>query len=292
LDTSSVPLPEIDRVKADPVLSEDFFSAPDSCTYYYGFANDKAPFDDVRVRRAFTQSIDKQSLIDNVTKGGQIPATSFAPPGIFGAPEPGLVGLPYDAASAKADLQSYLDEKGMTIDDFNALDIILMHITSEGYARIAAAIQQMWADTLGVEIRVENQELKVFLKTRSSDTPLADMPHIAHNGWCADYADENNWVHEIMNADEGANDLRRVSGTFDALTKQAQAEPDPAVRAELYKEAERVIAEDEVAYAPIYHYTTVNVTKPWLDRNFPNIIGQDFYNWTLDMDAKLAAQGQ
>jgi len=289
VDYAAVPLPEIDRVKADPVLSEDFYNAPAACTYYYGFANDKAPFDDVRVRRAFTQSIDKESLIANVTKGGQIPATTFAPPGIFGAVEPGTVGLQYDPAAAKASLQEYLDEKGMTIEDFNALDIVLMHNTSEGHARIAAAVQQMWADTLGVTLRIENQEWKVFLKTRSADTPLADMPHIARNGWCADYADQNNWVHEVMNADEGGNDLRRVSGEFDALTKQAQAEPDPAVREKLYAEAERIIAVDEVAYAPVYHYTTVGVAKPWLTRNYPNIIGQDFYNWTIDWDAKLAA---
>ena len=93
LDTTGVPLPEMDRVKADPVLSEELRIAPDACTYYYGFTNNKAPLDDVRVRRAFSQAIDRQSLSDNVLKGGQIPATSFAPPGIFGAPAPGEVGL-------------------------------------------------------------------------------------------------------------------------------------------------------------------------------------------------------
>ena len=137
------------------MLSADFYSAPTPCTYYYGFTNTKAPFDDVRVRTAFSQAIDRQSLIDNVTKGGQIPATSFAPPGIFGAPEPGTVGLGYDADAAKAALQSYLDENGMTIDDLNAMDIVLMHNTSEGHARIAAAIQQMWADVLGAQVRVD-----------------------------------------------------------------------------------------------------------------------------------------
>jgi oligopeptide transport system substrate-binding protein len=289
VDTVSVPLPEIDRVKADPVLSEDFYNAPAACTYYYGFTNDKPPFDDHRVRKAFSQAIDRQSLIDNVTKGGQIPATSFAPPGIFGAPAPGTVGLGFDADAAKAYLQEYLDEKGMTLEDFNAMDIVLMHNTSEGHARIAAAIQQMWADTLGVEVRIENQEWKVYLKTIEKDTPLDQMPHVWRMGWCADYADENNWIHEVFNADEGANDLRRESGEMDEITVQAARETDADKRYELYAEAERLLAEVETAYAPIYHYTTVNVTKPWLTRNFPNIIGNDFYNWVIDWDAKLAA---
>ena len=290
LDTVAVPLPEMDRVKADPVLGEEYYNAPDAATYYYGYSNDKAPFDDQRVRQAFSQAIDRQSLIDNVLKGGQIVATSFAPPGIFGAPAPGTVGFGYDPDAAKASLQAYLDEKGMTIDDFNALDIVLMHNTSEGHARIAAAIQQMWADVLGAEVRIENQEWKVYLKTIEFDTPLAEMPHIWRMGWGADYADQNNWVHEVFNADEGANDLRRVSGEFDALTVQAARESDPAVREELYKEAERILAEVETAYIPLYHYAFNNVTKPWLDRNYPNIIGNDFYNWVIDMDAKLAGQ--
>jgi oligopeptide transport system substrate-binding protein len=176
-----------------------------------------------------------------------------------------------------------------------------MHNTSEGHARIAAAIQQMWADTLGVNVQVENQEWAVFLTTIDATTPVEDAPHIYRYGWCADYADENNWVHEVFNATAGANGLRRncqdpncgevTNSEFDEITYQAQAEQDPAVRAELYAEAERILAVDEVAYAPIYHYTTVAVTKPWLDRNYPTVGWDDWYRWTIDMDAKLAAQG-
>ena len=300
LDTVPVPLPEIDRVKADPVLSAEFVNAPAACTYYYGFTNNKPPFDDVRVRTAFTQAIDRQSLIDNVTKGGQIPATTFAPPGIFGAPEAGTLGLPSDPAAAQAAFQEYLDEMGMTVDDFNALGVTLMHNTSEGHARIAAAIQQMWADTLGVTVNVENQEWAVYLDTVQKSTPLADMPHVWRMGWCADYADENNWVHEVFNSAEGANRLRRGCSDdvcteitpmeYDELTVAAQSETDPAKRAEMYAQAEDILAAQEVAYAPIYHYTTVNVTKPWLQRNFPLLGGNDFFNWTIDQAAQMDAQ--
>jgi len=301
LDTAGVPLPEIDRVKADPTLSAEFYNAPAACTYYYGFINTKYPFDDVNVRKAFVQSIDRQSLIDNVLKGGQIPATSFAPPGIFGAPPQGEVGLPYDPEAAKASLQTFLDENSMTLDDFNALGITLMYNTSEGHARIAAAIQQMWKDNLGVDVNVENQEWAVYLDTVQKTTPVEDAPHIFRMGWCADYPDENNWVHEVFNSDAGANRLRRncldpncgetTTSTFDELTVQAQTETDPEKRAEIYREAEKILAEDEAAYAPIYVYTTVQVTKPWLTRNYPLMGGNDFFNWTIDQAAKMAAQG-
>ncbi len=297
LDTTGVPSADIDRVKADPVLSAEFVNAPYPCTYYYGFTNNKPPMDDVRVRAAFSMAIERQSLIDNVTKGGQEPATSFAPPGIFGAPEPGTVGLGTDVAAAQASLQEYLDENGMTVEDFNALNVTLMHNTSEGHASIAAAIQQMWLDNLGVEVQVENQEWKVYLDTIGNDTDLAEMPHIFRLGWCADYADENNWIHEVFNANSGANRLRRgcvdetcsetVGNEFDALTVQAGREQDPAIRAELYAQAEDMLAREEAAYAPIYHYTTVGVTKPWLTRTYAPVGGEQWFTWTIDQAAQM-----
>ena len=302
LDTAGVPLPEMDRVKADPELGEELVIVPRACTYYYDFNMKKEPFDDLRVRQAFSYAIDRQSLIDNVTKGGQIPASSFAPPGIFGAPAPGTVGAFYDPEAAKALFQDYLDEIGMTVEEFNDLDIVLMHNTDEGHALIAAAIQQMWTDTLGVEMRVENQEWGVFLGTRYNFSPIEEAAHIYRDGWCADYADENNWVYEVFHATDSGNTARRgcvddncseiVTDEFDALIEEAQVEVDPAVRTELYAQAEQLLAVDLAAYAPIYHYTTVNVAKPWLTRTFPSVAAPAMFTWSIDWAAKTAALGE
>ncbi len=298
LDSAPVPQAETDRVKADPVLSAEYYQAPRACTYFYGFINNKPPTDDVRVRKAFSMTVDKQSLIDNVLKGGQLPAGFFAPPGIFGRPDDDAgIGLPYDPAAANALLDEYLTEKGITRDDLN---ITLMYNTSEGHAAIAAAIQQMWLDNLGVSVNVENQEWSVYLDTLTNTTPLADAPNIYRLGWCADYADENNWVYEVFNAESGANELRRgcvddvcqeiVPQEFDNLTEQARSETDPAVRKELYTESERLLSEVEAAYIPIYFYTTVAVTKPYLERTYPSVGFHAFYEWKIDWAAKQAAQ--
>jgi oligopeptide transport system substrate-binding protein len=86
MDVAAVPLADIDRVKADPTLSKEFTQAPNLCTYYYGFNITAPVVDDVRVRRALSMAVDRQALIDNVTKGGQEPAQWFARPGLAGAP--------------------------------------------------------------------------------------------------------------------------------------------------------------------------------------------------------------
>jgi oligopeptide transport system substrate-binding protein len=300
LDTAAVPLPEMDRVKADSVLSGEFTSVPVNCTYYYGFTNNKPPFDDARVRRAFSAAIDRQSLIDNVLKGGQTPASFFTNPVNFGAPAADSgIGLGYDPELAQAELQSYLDENGMTIEDFNALGVVLMHNTSEAHAQIAAAIQQMWQDTLGATVTVENQEFGVYLATLEKDAPLADAPHIWRLGWCADYPDANNWLLEVFSID-GSNSTRRncldetcsqvEPSEYDELVRQAQVSQDPEERIALYAQAEEILADTEAAIANIYFYTSANVSKPWLTRTFAS---HDYFpSWSLDMEAKQASLGE
>jgi oligopeptide transport system substrate-binding protein len=302
LDNTAPPLEEMDRIKGDPVLGPELYIAPALCTYYYGFTNNKPPFDDPLVRAAFSAAIDRQSLIDNVTKGGQLPANTFAPAGIFGnaASDPNIAPWLLDYEQGKQKAKEWLAEAGYPNGE-GFPTVTLMHNTSEGHRAIAEAIQAMWRDTLNVNVEVTNQEWGVYLDTLRNSTPLADMPHIWRLGWCADYADENNWVHEVFNNQEGANNLRRgcLDETctqteelpFDKLTKDAGAAQDPQARKDMYREAERLLVEDEAAYAPIYYYTTVNLNKPWLTRTYQALGGQHWDKWTIDWEAKKAATG-
>ncbi len=301
LDVTGPPLEEMDRVKSDAVLSKELYIAPDLCTYYYGFTNNKPPFDNPLVRKAFSAAIDRQALIDNVTKGGQLPANTFAPKGIFGnaAGDQDIAPWALDPELGKAKAKEWLAEAGYP-DGKGFPTVTLMHNTSEGHRAIAEAIQAMWRDTLGVEVEVTNQEWGVYLDTLKNSTALDDMPHIWRLGWCADYADQNNWVHEVFNNQEGANRLRRGCTDetcteaneleFDKITKQAGQEQDPDVRKELYKKAEKILSEEEAAYAPIYYYTQVVLNKPWLNRTYQALGGQHWDKWTIDWEAKKAAR--
>jgi len=309
LDYESPPLEEMDRVKADPVLSKELLIAPRLCTYYYGFTNNKPPFDNVLVRRAFSAAIDRKSLVEEVLKGGQQPANTFAPPGIFGnaAFDPDIApwalpeekgGWGYEKAVEQA--RAWLAEAGYPGGE-GFPKVTLMHNTSEGHRRIAEAITAMWREALGVEVEITDQEWKVYLKTIKKDTPLEDMPHIWRLGWCADYPDQNNWVHEVFNATAGANRLRRncadptcteIGETeFDKLTRAAGIEQDPAKRAEMYKRAEKILVEEEAAMAPIYYYTRVVCTKPWLHRTYSPLGLGHVHLWTIDWEAKKKARG-
>jgi oligopeptide transport system substrate-binding protein len=294
------PLEEMDRVRQDPVLSQEFVIASALCTEYYGFTNNKPPFDDPLVRRAFSAAIDRFSLAENVLKGGQIPANSFAPPGIFGnvAGDPEIAPWILDPELGREKAQDWLAEAGYPGGE-GFPTVTVMYNTSEAGRSVVEALQAMWRETLGVEVEANNQEWGVYLETLKNDTPLDEMPHVWRLGWCADYADQNNWVHEVFNAEEGANPLRRgcVDATctqiepleFDELTAQAGKETDPEVRKAIYREAERLLVEEEAACAPLFYYTDPDLTKPWLKRTYQRLGGQHFDKWTIDWEAKQAA---
>jgi oligopeptide transport system substrate-binding protein len=288
------PLPDMDRIKADPQLSQELFIAPRLCTYYYGFVNSKPPFDDVTVRKAFAAAIDRQSLIDNVLKGDQLPAHSFAPPGIFGNVADDMSIGSWMVMDSYADqvkqAQDWLAEAGYP--EGEGINATLMFNTSEAHAQIAQAVQAMWAEAFPkANISIENQEFSVYLKTLLPDSPDQDKPEIYRLGWCADYPDENNWLNEVYNSKSSQNYAKYFNPDFDALVEQAAKETDPEIRKDLYKQAETMFMDDQ-GIAPIYYYTYVRLYKPWLTKVVIGPVGGDpVAEWEIDWAAKTEARG-
>jgi len=92
----------IKRLKADPIRSNELDFVPKLTTYYVGFNTKKAPFDSAKVRRAFAMAIDRQGIVKAFVSGDVV-ATSFTPPGVFGSPaaDPNFKGITYDPKAAK-----------------------------------------------------------------------------------------------------------------------------------------------------------------------------------------------
>jgi oligopeptide transport system substrate-binding protein len=284
LERSNVPLADLDRVRADPVLSEELYIAEDGCTYFYGYNTQKPPVDNVHMRRALSHAIDRLGLVENVTKGGQTPAQWFCRPGMTGCPtmeDHPDTGIKSDVEAAQAELQAYLDEMGYaSVDEIP--EIVLMYNTSEGHKRIAEAISEMWRETLGIEVTVTNQEWKVYLATLDTE---GASPQVWRLGWCLDYPDANNWTYEVMACggfDENAT--MWCNEEFTAMGEEAAVEPDPVKRQDMYAAMEDILCYEDAAIAPIYWYTTVEVTKPYVNRGYSSHGHQTFEFWSLDLE--------
>jgi oligopeptide transport system substrate-binding protein len=171
------------------------------------------------------------------------------------------LGIGYDPEGAKKELQAYLDEKKITKDQIPPITLTANQV--EGHVKIAEAIQQMWQDVLGVKVDVQTQEWKVFLKTLQTDSP-----QIWRLGWNADYPDANNFDREVFRSDSGQNYTKWKSDEYDKLVDEAARESNTAKRVALYRQAEDILVSKDAALIPIYWYTRLTMTKPYVQRTF------------------------
>ena len=273
IQVSEVPNSAIDRVKADAHLSAGYNVTFGTCTYYYGFNVRKAPFDDARAVRAFSMAIDRQSIADNVTRAGETPAGFFTLPSLNAAPQQAdypEYAIGTDIEGAKALWEEYLAETGKTSADFN---LTILHNNSSLHAAVAQAIQQMWAETLGVQVNIAAQDFGTYLDARAD----ADIFRAA---WCFDYPDTNNFMfdvfHSSVSPDNGFNNAE-----FDALVEQAATAATEEERTALYAQAENILVNTSASIAPIYYYVTKDLTAPGVERTNSVITREYYEKWDI-----------
>lgn len=231
---SRLPALEIERLKTNPA----YRNAPFLRGYYYGFNIEKAPFNDVRVRRAFSLAVDRQQIV-SLLKGGQIPATSWVPKGMLGY-EPNI-GLKLDIQKAKKLLAEagYPEGKGFPAVTF-------MFDTRDDNKVIAERLQAMWKQNLGVDLRAQNEDWKVYLNRMKSDTPS-----MYRMGWGADYPDPDNFLN-LFTSYSGNNYTKWKNKDYDSLIEKAAAEPSTTKRLAYYKKAQKLLTEDDAVIIPLF----------------------------------------
>jgi oligopeptide transport system substrate-binding protein len=274
--TETVSIADIPRIQADPVLSLEYSSSPQSCTYYAGFSVGVPPMDNVHLRKALSYAVDRQDIIDNILQGGQTVAPFFSNPTMNAAPLvenfPDL-GIGYDPDLAREELDLALADLGLS-DASELPAITYLFNTSSAHQAIAEAMQAMWADELGVQVELTNQEFATYLDQR------ATFP-VWRAGWCSDYPDNNNFLFDVFHSSSQNNDTGWSNPAFDALVEQAATETDTAVRIDLYSQAEAILINEDSVILPIYFYAGNEMTKPYVERTFALGGQQYFYNWDI-----------
>lgn len=240
--------------------------------YFYQFNTTEPPFNNAKIRKAFAMSINRQTLIDSVTMGGQTPAFGFVPPGLIGEKEEFRTEVPdnyftEDAEEAKKLLAEGMQELGLT--EFP--QVSLTYNTDDNNKKIAEAIVEMWRTNLGVDVGIENQEWGVFLQNRNSLNY-----QIARSGWFADYDDPMTFI-DLFSSWSGNNGSGFANDKYDALVKEAYATNEPSARMKAMAEAEKILM-DEMPIIPLYYYTNVYMIKPDIKGVFNDFSGA--IDWT------------
>jgi oligopeptide transport system substrate-binding protein len=261
--TETLPLTKIDFYKSH--YPQYLKIEPFLGSYYYDINVTKPPLNDKRIRRALALTIDRKSLVEDVLRGGQLPAYYLTPPGTAGYTCRSEVHE--DIAEAKRLLAEagYPDGKG-----FPAIE--LLYNTLEAHRIIAESIQQMWKKNLGIDVQLVNQEWKVYL-----DSQHTLNYQISRASWIGDYNDPNTFL-DMWTTDNGNNRTGWSNREYDRLIVEAARTTDPRQRLEVFQKAEAVLL-DELPMIPIYFYTLTTARRPEVKGWHPTILNNHPYKY-------------
>jgi oligopeptide transport system substrate-binding protein len=255
IDITDVSSSDVQTV-LDPTnpLHADLHTDVSLCTNYVTFDVTQPPFDDVKVRQAFTMAFDRQKFIDVVNNGVGVLAKGLYPPALPGY-NLDLQGLPYDPARARQLLaeSKYGGPQGLPPIIYTSAGI------GENTSPDVSAMAQMWEQNLGVKITIENLDPNNYYDLLYA----GQHGQLFSGGWCADYPDPQNFADVLFHTGAQQNTGHYSNPQVDALLDQASVEKDVSQRIQLYQQAEQILVQDAAALFTMHDVSYVLV-KPYV----------------------------
>jgi oligopeptide transport system substrate-binding protein len=247
-------LPTAKSIAADLIQSgrKDIHVASAAGTYFYSFnckprLNDGRlnPLADKRVRLALSMGIDRQTIVEKVTRLGiaQPTALSFIPLGVFqDYNSPVESGVTFNSALAKKLLAEagFVNGKGLE-------GLSILYNVEGGHEAIAQQIKRSWESNLGISVSMEGVE------SRHMGERLKNQDYtICRAAWFGDYLDPTTFLDKFR-SDNGNNDTGWEDQEYDSLLDRAVDARNPRERMRFLAEAETILLREQ-PIAPIYQY--------------------------------------
>lgn len=219
--------------------------SPFSATYFLFLNTDHPILSNLNIRKALAFAIDRHGITEHITQAGEIPALRFIPESSSGTSTPLIQDN--DALKAKQYLQKGLQELNIKFSEFPILTF--SYNTNEAHHKIAQAIQQQWRNNLGIRVRLENLEWKVYLsKLRTQDFEIGRL------SWLADFNDPLAFLELFEESEIDLNSSGWEDPEFQKLLLQARSTLDHQKRSDLLSQAEEILM-DEVPAIPLFFLT-------------------------------------
>jgi peptide/nickel transport system substrate-binding protein len=246
--------PDFLRLKRDPQWKNQIEHAPMMDVRYVCMNTEKAPFNNVLVRRAVSHAINRQSIAA-FRAGRATLARGPLPPGMP-AYNPQQLQYSYDPQKAKMLLKQAGYPKGFKVDFWFAT-------TEEWYGKAAQSIQQ---DLKQIGITV-NPKKVTYAELRTKAGKRGNI-QLSMMGWLQDFPDPSNFLVPLF-SEESITPVSSLNRAFysnpqvNRLLNAAQIELNKAKRLEMYRQAEKLIVQD----APLvflHHTERYVVHQPWV----------------------------
>ncbi len=233
----SYPLPaQINTIREDKSLSLQ--EKPSATIGYWAFNTEKAPLNDVRVRKALAMAINKEKILNTIYAGTGQSARNFIPP-ILWSHNDAITDIEYNPEAAKALLKEAGFEKGLEID----LWAMPVQRPYNPNARRMAELMQADLNEVGVNAKIVSYEWGEYLtRARNGEHQTMLM------GWTGDNGDPDNFYSPLLSCDAaktGGNFARYCNDDFQALLTQARTIADVQERTKLYEQVQEIQAKDQ-----------------------------------------------
>lgn len=227
-------------INSNPTLQSQFNTYNGSCTYAVMYHHLKKPFDNQKVREAFSYSINRQAWVDEVLGSFGAPTLTWIPEGFPGydASETRW-GYNPDAARQALTDGGYTVVGGQLLDPGQQPIPIVDTFSDTPRNRIRHEwLVAKWEEVLGINITLNPVESTVYTELTKN---LATAPPIYIQGWCGDYPDPQNWLSVYWKTGAFGSRIGYSNPALDALLAQADSTIDAITRLNLYADAQRLL---------------------------------------------------
>lgn len=254
LDLTSLQTADLKRLQGDPRQGKEVFRYPFPGTWYLIPQVTKAPFDNVKVRRAVGHAIDRENVV-RVSQGFAIPAHAMIPPGFPGAVDDKKIRdlQRFDPKAAMAQLKGTPFEGGRNWPKIT----LTMRDEALGAKPLAEAVQAVLLEHLNMKTELEVLEPRVFRERLWKN----DLQFVWIR-WFMDYPDPHNEYFDTFYGKKTTG--KRQAWVNDAFDKELEAgrdTRDPKKRLAHYARAEELMQTD-VGYVPVAWVVRYGAAKP------------------------------
>jgi oligopeptide transport system substrate-binding protein len=234
LDEIDVQPAQAAAVAGDVHLSVDLVKTPALSVFWIVFRLDQAPLNNLKVRQAIAAAIDRDAFIAQIFQGQGLPADTFIPKGMHGyAPDLGSTQT-FDVARARATFAA----SGVSAKDLSAVKF--SYDQSSDFSKATAKfIHDQLKTNLGVDITLEALDSN----TLSSRLDTGDFQIAGPLGWMADYPDPSDWFGIFLTTSSN-NFAFYQNKQYDSFVRTAGSDLEPDRRAQEYKQAQSMLAND------------------------------------------------
>ncbi len=217
------------------------------------FRCDREPFDDRRVRRAFSMAMDREALVGELGELRYAASVGFLPPGIPGH-DPATLTSGYDPDGAKEELAKAGYPKG-----FGFPSQVYEFVTNEVAERVATRLREA-VSSLGVKMDLRAIDFRSLNEGR-----VQGRFNWFSQGWIAEYPGPEPFLRPLFHRLGSDNQMGYSNSEVDDLLDQARQEQEPDRREDLYRQAQDLIIDDAPCVVLLYRTEAILLRSQWKD---------------------------